>query len=55
MLLIVRRVQLIDIPRPISSYCFYKDIFPSPKPYPNLLHLLILHISGDMGAVGGCE
>ena len=36
--------QLIDIPRPISSYCFYKDICPSPNLYPNLLQLPILHL-----------
>jgi len=29
----VRYWQLIDIPRPISSYCFYKDICPSPNLY----------------------
>ena len=34
--------QLIDIPRLISSYCFYKDIWPSPNLYPNLLQLPIL-------------
>ena len=28
--------QLLDIPRPITSYCFYKDIRPSPNLYPNL-------------------
>jgi len=38
--------QLIDIPRPISSYCFYKDICPSPNLYPNLLQLPILHLYG---------
>jgi len=36
--------QLIGIPRPISSYCFYKDICPSPNLYPNLLQLPILHL-----------
>ena len=36
--------QLIDIPRPISSYCFYKDICPSPNLYPDLLQLPILHL-----------
>ena len=36
--------QLIDIPRPISSYCFNKDICPSPNLYPNLLQLPILHL-----------
>ena len=36
--------QFIDIPRPISSYCFYKDICPSPNLYPNLLQLQILHL-----------
>jgi len=25
---------VLDIPRPISSYCFYKDVCPSPKSYP---------------------
>ena len=40
--------QLIDIPRPISSYCFYKDICPSPKLYPNLLQLPILHLYGSL-------
>jgi len=38
--------QLIGIPRPISSYCFYKDICPSPNLYPNLLQLPILHLYG---------
>jgi len=40
--------QLIGIPRPISSYCFYMDICPSPNLspnlYPNLLQLPILHL-----------
>ena len=36
--------QLIGIPRPISSYCFYKDICPSPNRYPNPLQLPILHL-----------
>ena len=36
--------QLIGIPRPISSSCFYKDICPSPNQYPNLLQLPILHL-----------
>ena len=40
----VQYQQLIDIPRPISSYCFYKDICPSPNLYPNLLQLPILHL-----------
>ena len=35
--------QLIGIPRPISSYCFYKDFCPSP----NLLQLPILHLYGE--------
>ena len=35
--------QLIDIPRPISCYCFYKNICPSPNLYPNLP---ILHLYG---------
>jgi len=39
--------QLIDIPRPISSYCFYKDICPSPNLYPSLLQLPILHLYGE--------
>ena len=38
--------QLIGIPRPISSYCFYKDICPSPNLYPNLLQMTILHLYG---------
>jgi len=36
--------QLIGIPRPISTNCFYKDICPSPNQYPNLLQLPILHL-----------
>ena len=36
--------QLIGIPRPISSYCFYKDNCHSPNLYPNLLQLPILHL-----------
>ena len=40
----VQHWQLIGIPRPISSYCFYKDICPSPKLYPNLLQMTILHL-----------
>jgi len=40
--------QLIGIP-PISSYCFYKDIFPPP----NLLQLPILHLYGGRGGGRG--
>ena len=39
--------QLIDIPRLINSYCFYKDICPSSNLYPNLLQLPILHLYGS--------
>jgi len=38
--------QLIGIPRPISSHCFYKDICPSPNLYPKLLQLTILYLYG---------
>ena len=40
--------QLIGIPRPINSYCFYKDICPSP----NLLQLPILHLYGGKMQAG---
>jgi len=40
--------QLIDIPGLISSYCFYKDICPSPNYTPNLLQLPILHLYGKL-------
>ena len=36
--------QLIAIPRPISSYYFYKDIGPAHNLYLSLLQLPILHL-----------
>jgi len=42
-------VSKVQYARPISSYCFYKDICPSPNLYHNLLQLPILHLYGARG------